>query len=102
MSLCSLDPLDDEQDTIRNGWPLPPEVLEEVSDFQDQTREYIGRLDDIRNRVISANSHSSKWLEDLAEFRGIFVGALNNLDAMREWQVATEYLNAIHRQLGRL
>ena len=93
--------MDNERDTIRDGWPSPPECLEEVSDFQDQTREYIRCLDDIRNRAVSANSHSSKWLENLAEFRGIFAGALNNPDSMTDFEVATEYLNAIHRQLGR-
>ena len=101
MSLFLLDPLGNERDTIRNGWPSPPEGFEEVLDFQDQVREYIGCLDDILSKAISADSHSSKWLEDLAEFRGIFVGALNNPDAMTDFEVATEYLNAIHRQLGR-
>ena len=86
---------------IRDGWPSPPEGLDEVSDFQDQAREYIRCLDDIRDRAISANRHSSRWLEDLAEFRGIFAEALNDADSMTDFDVATEYLSAIHRQLGR-
>ena len=100
ISFSFLAPLDNGGELIRDGWPSPPEGIDESSDFRDQVQEYIRCLDDIRDGAIAANGHGAiaRWLNNLAGFRGIFTRALNNVDSLAvDFQVATQYLNNIHR-----
>ena len=99
-----VDPLDigNGRELIRDGWPSPPECIGEASFFQNQVQGYIQSLDNLRDRVVvgSQSNPWTVWLNNLADFRSIFVEDRKNAGFLAVgFQASTQYLNDIHRAI---
>ena len=92
----------DGREPLNNAWPLPPKSMGEASAFRNQVREYLQRLDSLRDSVMATNEDGednsiTEWLNNLAGFRSIFVEARDNAGFLAvDFQAATQYLNNIH------
>ena len=82
--------------------------MEGVSTFRNQLREYIQRLDGLRDRVAATNEDGyddsvTGWLNRVGSFRRLLLEARSDAEFLTmDPQAATHYVNDIHDALGDL
>ena len=82
--------------------------MEGVSTFRNQLREYVQRLDGLRDSVAATNKDGNddsvaEWLNRVGSFRRLLLEARSNAEFLAvDRQAATQYVNDIHDALGDL